>query len=55
VGRNNGPNLDWDLIQAGSRFITTAAQNNTICELELLGIVWACKKTQKRIIEIRSF
>ena len=36
----------WMPVQAGSRSITTAEQNYAMCELELLGIVWACKKTQ---------
>ena len=39
-------NGEWKPVQAGSRFITTAETNYAMCELELLGIVWACTKTR---------
>ena len=36
----------WKPVQAGSRFITSAEKNYAMCELELLGVVWACTKTR---------
>jgi hypothetical protein len=38
-------NGDWKPVQAGSRFLTEAESRYAMCELELLGITWACTKT----------
>ena len=46
VLKQEQPDGLWKPVQAGSRFITSAEKNYAMCELELLGIVWACTKTR---------
>ena len=46
VLKQEQPDGLWKPVQAGSRFITSAEKNYAMWELELLGIVWACTKTQ---------
>ena len=45
----------WRLIQCGSRFLTDVETRYAVIELELLALVWACKKTDIYIKGMQTF
>jgi len=42
--RQQAPDSQWKLIEAGSHFLYDAESRYSMAELELLGVVWAVKK-----------
>ena len=49
------PNNEWKLVQAGSRFLSDAETRYAMIELECLGAAWAMSKCQQFIEGLHSF
>ena len=55
IVRQKQPDGSWKLIQAGSRSLLSAEKNFAPIQLELSGIVWACKRARTFLAGVSHF